>query len=349
VECHPLWIIALSDLQVHCMPLLMRSGFNAIIGLGPMAHDGKVMVPGSSENELSFAVLFKKLGISNYSVCLGAGPHADGYLTWNDYHPQDYPESFVRLTVPTDTGYWMVKLEDVKLGDKLIACSGGCGGVIDSGTSLIAAPFEPFSDLSNAVKELMTDCSDITHLPELHFKLDGVPFSLPPDSFVGDVHGTTHKDVAGHFRKPTAENRSCQAALMHVSMDSTLGPVWILGMPFFRKYYTVFSQATAESSAALYTTHANDECLPATTQEQQLLAVRRGPISHGQKSAARMIDASALHVPMWLEGAADTRNGQSLLARNHKLTRAVGRKVVSGEPPHLQHDRDETEASVQQV
>merc|ERR1719203_1621642 len=105
----------------------------------------------------------------------------------------------------------MVKMTDVSLGNKRIACSGGCGAVIDSGTSLIAAPFEPYSELSNSIEDILTDCSNIGGLPELHFRLDGVPFSLPPDAYIGNVHGKTRKDVAGHFRKPNSENRSCQA------------------------------------------------------------------------------------------------------------------------------------------
>lgn len=326
------------------MPLLMRSGFEAIIGLGPMDIGSAVMAPGSPGNDLSFAVLFKKLGVENYSICLGAGPQADGYLTWNDQHVQDYPELFARLDVPVETGYWMVKMTDFRLGNVLIACETGCGAVLDSGTSLIAAPFEPFSELNSRAEDLITDCSNIAGLPDLHFKLDGVPFSLSPDSYIGKVHGKTSKDVSGHFRKSANESRSCQAALMHVSMDSAMGSVWILGMPFFRKYYSVFSQPTATSGSAIYTTLASEKCMPAVEQEQQLLAVHRGPAATARAQTARTIDASALHVPMWVSRAADAGPGHNLLSRARGLSRTAGRKVVRRAPSRLRHDTEESGA-----
>lgn len=322
------------------MPLLMRSGFEAIIGLGPMGNDSAVMAPGNPDNELAFAVLFKKLGVENYSICLGNGPQANGYLTWNDQHIQDYPELFARLNVPVETGYWMVRMTDFRLGDELIGCERGCGAVLDSGTSLIAAPFEPFSELSSRADDLITDCSNIAELPELHFKLDGVPFSLSPDSYIGKIRGKTSKDVSGHFRSSANENRSCQAALMHVSMDSSMGSVWILGMPFFRKYYSVFSQPTATSGAAIYTTLAGEECMPAVEQEQQLLAVHRRPTGIARMQPARTIDASALHVPMWASGGVGP--GQNLFSRSRTLSRSAGRKVVRGEPSRLRHGAEDS-------
>ncbi|CAK0822087.1 unnamed protein product [Prorocentrum cordatum] len=309
-----------------------------------MGNDSAVMEPGNPGNEMSFAVLFKKLGVENYSICLGTGPQADGYLTWNDPHIQEYPELFARLEVPVESGYWMVTLTDFRLGNQMIACESGCGAVLDSGTSLIAAPFEPFSELSSRADDLITDCSDITGLPDLHFKLDGVPFSLPPDSYIGKVHGKTSKDISAHFRKSGNENRSCQAALMHVSMDSAMG-ARILGMPFFRKYYSVFSQPTAKSGAAVYTTLASEECLPAA--EQDAAAAGRPPRAGERRpGAARQetIDASALHVPMWAtaySAEAYGRPGQNLLSKGRGLSRSAGRKVVRGVPSRLRHDAEE--------
>ena len=83
---------------------------------------------------------------------------------------------------------------------------------------------------------------------------------------------------------------------MHITMDSTMGEVWILGMPFFRRYYTVFTQATAAEGPTIRVAPVDDECMPAAAGGKL--------ISRRKARSARHIDASKLRMPPWVR-----RNG----------------------------------------
>merc|ERR1719449_57083 len=52
---------------------------------------------------------------------------------------------------------------------------------------------------------------------------------------------------------------SCVPAFMKISKNSQYGPVWILGMPFLRYYYSVFDRANKK----VYISEATPGCKPA--------------------------------------------------------------------------------------
>merc|ERR1719384_1379624 len=108
------------------------------------------------------------------------------------------------------------------------------------------------------IRTLGTHCSNLGALPELHFSLNGVRYSLPPDSYVGQVYGSVPNGLVSHFEKTSSK---CQAALMKIHMSSVLGETWILGMPFFRSYYKVFHRDQGEKPR-LFTAKSTDECQP---------------------------------------------------------------------------------------
>jgi hypothetical protein len=199
----------------------------------------------------------------------------------------------------------MLELSGVRLGKMPIACfDRTCGAVMDSGTSLLALP-SAHDALSGAIARLGVDCSNLASLPSLHFRLNGVDFSLPPDSYVGQVYGQASDAMAKSLALWGAEqNKStspsvaakCQAALMHITMDSAMGDVWILGMPFFRWYYTVFSQATTSEGPAVHVAPVDDECMPTATGGKLL--------TRSVAQSARRIDVSKLRMPPWVR-----RNG----------------------------------------
>jgi len=287
------------------MPLLYNSSFAAIVGLGPVPENALVMEPGSAKNEQAFAVLLKKLGVGSFSLCLGQDPGSSGFLTWNDDIAERHRGAFVKIQI-ADTGYWMLELSGVRLGETPIACfDKTCGAVVDSGTSLLALPSDAHDVLSGAAAKLDVNCSNLASLPDLHFRLNGVDFSLPPDSYLGEVYGEAPDAVTRNFALwGLAQNTSasssvaarCQAALMHITMDSTMGEVWILGMPFFRRYYTVFTQSTADEGPTLHVAPVDDQCMPSATGGK-LIARRKA-------CSARHIDASKLRMPPWVR-----RNG----------------------------------------
>lgn len=283
------------------MPLLQKSGFGAIVGLGPIPLDATVLRPGSEQNNGSFALLMRKLGADRYSVCLGRTPLSPGVLVWNDGLPESMPRAFTKVST-VEGGFWLTSLTDVRFGSTPVACfkPGECGAVLDSGTSLISTPEDALDTISDLLEQLHLDCDNIAELPELHFKLDGIDHSLPPDSYIGRVRGTSTDGVKRHFRSSGSATPSCQSTLMRIRMESAAGAVWVLGMPFFRRYYSAFVQASEGSPASIYTAVAGSDCQPVQGMSQ---ALQRG--IHGRAGVeARMIDASQVRMPSWLHRSA---------------------------------------------
>merc|ERR1719413_250445 len=139
-----------------------------------------------------------------------------------------------------------------KPGASQALCSSGqpCAAILDSGTSLIAAPGFALMALSDQIPEIAQDCSNLDALPMLKFTVDGHPFVLPPQAYVMRVTGAVMDandiwDIL--FFKPKIRKLDmCMPAFMQMDMMSQHGPVWILGMPFFRYFHTTFDRKAKE-------------------------------------------------------------------------------------------------------
>jgi len=111
------------------------------------------------------------------------------------------------------------------------------------------------------------DCSNLRELPTLRFLIDGQPFELPPQAYVMRVTGTQQEvdDVFDILPLPPVNRtpNTCVPAIMPFSQKkSEFGPVWILGMPFFRYYHTTFDRKHEELRFAAAGPHCEAEPLP---------------------------------------------------------------------------------------
>lgn len=292
----PFWEVLDAD-----MPLLFNSRFNAIVGFGPVPPNTTLLIPGL-DNSRSYAVLPQKMGVGRFSVCLGREAGSHGFFTWDDDSLKTAPDLFSHIPVSSPE-YWMTQLSDVRLGDVPVGCqSGGCNAILDSGTSLLALPREAYDAMLEAVDRLDVDCSNVIGLPELRFRLGDVDFSLPPDSYIGSVNGVADEHVARHF---AVSNATCQAILMRAAVKDAASPTWILGMPFFRKYYSIFVQATEASPPAIHAALAGDDCLPAGLARRPALS--RDRFAEARTRRARQFDASDILLPSWLRRASRPR------------------------------------------
>lgn len=97
-------------------------------------------------------------------------------------------------------------------------------------------------------------------MPDLVFELDGKKYSMPPQSYIGIIYGNLPARAENWFPGRTQTVRGCELLLMDTGKLATeLGPLWIIGMPFFRYYYTVFD---LKSEPKIWTAAADDDCVP---------------------------------------------------------------------------------------
>jgi len=262
------------EITQHRIPVLDQAKFAAIVGIGP--H----FAPGNSEK-----TLLMNYGVEEFSICLERASGAPGHLTWG---PQPAAMKAQMASVPVAGKlHWAAKMTEIAFhkeapkGASLLAskatnpCAGGCAAIVDSGTSLIAAPTQALMELSAQVGPINEDCSNLHELPVLKFKMGDKDFELPPHAYVMRIQGAVMQannvwDVL--FFKPQIKKvNMCIPAFMQIDMNSQMGPVWILGMPFFRYYHTSFDRQKKEMHFAT----ASEDCkaMPYSSNKTALLSM----------------------------------------------------------------------------
>merc|ERR1719387_3393961 len=96
----------------------------------------------------------------------------------------------------------------------------------------------------------------------------------------------------------------CQVLLLNADSLTDLGPLWIIGMPFFREFYTVFDM---ESPRRILTAPATDDCHP-TPNLMFGQAGAEGRVGGGvykarRRAQLRRVDASKIQMPKWAKRA----------------------------------------------
>jgi hypothetical protein len=263
------------EITQHKIPVMDQAKFAAIVGIGP--H----FAPGNSEK-----TLLMNYGVDEFQMCLLRGSGKPGYLTWG---PAPATAKAQMVSVPVEGKmHWAAKMTTIgfdkkapsfldKKGAAVSAnpCANGCAAIVDSGTSLIAAPTAALMQLSEQIGPIHEDCSNLHELPMLKFTLGDKHFELPPHAYVMRINGAVMQanniwDVL--FFKPQMKKvNMCIPAFMQIDMNSQMGPVWILGMPFFRYYHTSFDRTNKQMHFA---TAGNDcEPLPHSANKTALLSM----------------------------------------------------------------------------
>lgn len=167
----------------------------------------------------------------------------------------------------TQPAYWQVNMEDIYINDKpLNLCPAeGCKLVIDTGTSIFAAPS---SGLAVLLKEIpLDDCTELESLPNLSFKIDGVFYTLKPDEYIltpRHLTTTSMLEIKNQLLKSSNELKTdltynfaegtkqlCKRAFMPLDVDPPKGPLWVLGDIFLRKFFVVFNRDDQSVGIAL--------------------------------------------------------------------------------------------------
>lgn len=148
-----------------------------------------------------------------------------------------YSGDLIKLPVRRKA-YWEVKLDSMSFGDET-AKLGNAGAVLDTGTSLLVIP-TTYADMLNdkigAEKsfngQFKVDCAARDSLPNITFKLAGHDFVLSPYEYILEIQG------------------SCISGFMGMDFPEPVGPLFILGDIFLRKYYSVYDLGSNTVSLA---------------------------------------------------------------------------------------------------
>lgn len=288
---------------------LKRQGED-VSGLWPLVEQLRLAVMHAK----SHVQFIQSARIESYSICFRPGNGQPGELIWNDNAAYEHQELFTTVSPvqSVNTIYWSAVLTEATLaGDRsFLGCKERkCDGVVDTGTSLLVMPSGVYESLASRLDDLMQKdptCGDLSSLPNLEFKLDGKQFSLPPQAFVGDITGELpsfmrahmphvwHRQVKDHAGSNETSARhsvlSCSLLAMQMDESSDVGPLWILGIPFFKKYYSNFQLSQDRMQPhSMHFAEKTEECLPIAGEALTLEPAR---IPSGMT-----IDASKLRAP----------------------------------------------------
>jgi len=206
--------------------------WDGILGLGQSLSD--------AEEFNVFNVLAKNATPSFkrpvFAVYLGRSIEDEAEITFGDYHESRMASPMKWVNVSQE-GYWQFQFTDLVVDGKptgLCARYGKrlCQGVVDTGSSLMMGPNEildPLVTLLNFGNETQKNCSKNDKFPKLGFMIGGELLEMEPDDYMDRSHDP---------KQPNGID-SCWAHLMPVG-DTGRGPIFVLGMPFLRAFYTVY-------------------------------------------------------------------------------------------------------------
>ncbi|XP_055615786.1 lysosomal aspartic protease-like [Toxorhynchites rutilus septentrionalis] len=169
-----------------------------------------------------------------FAFYLNKDPYASfgGEVTFGGSNPNRYTGSFTYVPV-VRPAYWEVKMDSMQFGTTEL-CGSNCNAVIDTGTNFIGGPVKHTVTLNKALGGTPTstglfniDCSLVSGLPSVTFRMGGKPFVLTGDDYVLRV------EYNGGTR--------CLYGFQAINLATSSRDVWILGDVFVSKYYTEFN------------------------------------------------------------------------------------------------------------
>mmetsp|Transcript_17962 Transcript_17962/g.39664 ORF Transcript_17962/g.39664 Transcript_17962/m.39664 type:complete len:439 (+) Transcript_17962:60-1376(+) len=240
----------------HQIAVMDFARFQAIVGVG---H--------SNSPSMKYPTMLQSYGIDEFAFCLEKGDGAPGWLYWG---AEPYLHGQMAAIPVVGKHHWGAVLKQVGMRtaggySKLLdVCRPSCGAIIDSGTSLIGVPKKQLKVIEEEIGHVNQDCSNIDALPTLTLNLGGHYFELPPRSYVVRTP-SPRLDTSdyGLYRILTFQPKVdmvtvCMHAFFGMDQSTQHGPMWILGDPWLRTYYTIYNRA----NMMMYAAPAGADCRP---------------------------------------------------------------------------------------
>lgn len=256
--------------------------FDGVLGL---ALDN--MAQGNSFSMMQRLSSERQLIKPIFSVFLSDSEHENSEITFGEVKMEHVASDFFWVNVHKGSGYWEVKIDDIALNNELQSLCEDCRVAVDTGTSQLAGPTEVIDKLS-AILDVAQDCSNYKSLPNLGFVIGGHILNLEPQDYVDDSEGVF-----------------CDVSLMPLDVPPPKGPLFVFGIPFLQKYYTVYDHDSLQVGFAV---------AKHTGKAPEALVVvpsKRGNAEAQAPMWARTIGSTALREQGSFLGARDTEDEES--------------------------------------
>lgn len=193
--------------------------FDGVLGLGLLS-----MSQGSDFNFMHRMSQKKSLHQPLFGVFLSDSDEENSEITFGDVKHEHLASSVFYVPVARDSGYWEVQMDDITLDNHAQELCTDCFVAVDTGTSELAGPSEIVDKLAEKLNVLV-DCSNFEQLPKLGFLIGGHILNLEPNDYVD------------------REGDRCDVSLMPLDVPPPKGPLFVFGIPFLQKFYTVYDEA----------------------------------------------------------------------------------------------------------
>eukprot|EP01060_Flectonema_neradi_P030573 TRINITY_DN4479_c0_g1_i2.p1 TRINITY_DN4479_c0_g1~~TRINITY_DN4479_c0_g1_i2.p1 ORF type:complete len:377 (+),score=99.26 TRINITY_DN4479_c0_g1_i2:48-1133(+) len=163
---------------------------------------------------------------------------SNGELTIGGSNPAHHDGDFNYVPVAKE-GYWQLVGDDVSFDKASVGTK--VNAVMDSGTSLLAFPKSVATSINSKLgctegptgECQFKTCPPAGSLPDLVLTMNGATYTLEQDDYIMKVQ------------------TSCISGFMGIDVPPPMGPVWIFGDVFMRKYYLEFDVAQKRVGFAL--------------------------------------------------------------------------------------------------
>jgi hypothetical protein len=201
--------------------------FDGVLGL---ALDK--MAQGPDFSLMSRMVRHEILAKPVFSVFLSDSDQETSEVTFGQVNREHMASDMFWVPVRQASGYWEVQIEDITLNNKRQSICVDCHVAVDTGTSQLAGPSDIMSELSRKL-DVKSDCSNYKDLPSLGFVIGSRILNLDPQDYVDKW------------------SDNCQVSLMSLDVPPPRGPLFIFGIPFLQKFFTVYDHKNLQVGFAV--------------------------------------------------------------------------------------------------
>lgn len=192
--------------------------FDGVLGLALLS-----MSQGTNFNLVHQLSERSVLRRSLFSVFLSDLNTESSEVTFGEVKSEHLASKLFWVPVARSSGYWEVQIDDITMDNHPLELCVDCFVAVDTGTSELAGPSQVIAKLADRL-DVRMDCSNFQSLPRLGFIIGGHILNLEPSDYVDHDY-----------------NR-CDVSLMPLDVPPPKGPLFVFGIPFLQKFYSVYDE-----------------------------------------------------------------------------------------------------------